>query len=193
MKIRQLLLPLLTISLLTACKKEDPEKQVLIINPEKLSGYVNQDWSSVAPELSGKKDYLYTELNNMSIKAAISLPAIDTVPPLRHYTLLINVSYTGLVQFAGLTCTDSLDMVAGNQLVLYFYDKAFKSMQSPYYVHASYMEDQSKTISVDELLSKLRENSCTLPILNYRQDTRDFTALYNSAEHFFRADFFGSH
>jgi hypothetical protein len=155
-----------------AYKKDD----VLRITPESLVSYAGTDWSSISSEFSSKKDYHYTELNNGVIFAAINLSAKDYDAPARDFKLLLNINREKRVIGVRLQSTDSLNVTTGNQLFLYYYEKAFSLVHNTAYISAIDNYDQPVNIGVENLIAELKGFNRKQAALTYVNDVMNIGA-----------------
>lgn len=175
-----------SLALFIACKKENESPQVLQITPEIVTSYLGQDYSAVEPSLKSKKDYLYTELNNGQVEAAISLPAIDPAAPGQHYKLLFNLREGHKISIISLVCTDTLDQVSGNKNFLYFYQHAAVKMEAT--TRRQWVNPPNNEVTMvtpDSLVTALQAGQAPQPSLSWQTTSRSLTLSYFSSEHSF--------
>jgi hypothetical protein len=167
----------LLVFLIISCKKSDDHLNgFLVISPEKVTSYAGKNWSAISKEFKHKKGYKYSELNNGSTRAAISLPAKDPDAPSLNYTLLFNVDQQDRVSAIVLQTTDSLDIETSDKLFLYYYERAISLLDGVYYTQAIDNYDQHVNIPVDELLAKVRTLHWEEAALNIKNSRMDLQA-----------------
>lgn len=169
-RISYFLLTFCFIALLGSCKK-DAISEVLIISPEKIASFAGKDWNTISSEFKNKKDYKYSLLNNGNVLAAISLPAKDPDAPAMNYTLLFNVNQQNRVSSVSLQTIDLLNIEMGNNLFLYYYEKAMSRMEGVFYTSAINNYDQQVNIPVEVLVAQLRNFNCEQASLSYHNPT----------------------
>jgi hypothetical protein len=168
----------LIISLLffSCAKNADKKDDVLRITPESVVSYAGANWSSISSEFSSKTDYRYSELNNGNILAAISLPAKDYGAPARDYKLVLNINQQKRVTAVILQSTDSLNVTTGDQLFLYYYEKAFTLVHNAAYIFAIDNYDRQVNIGVENLITELKGLNCAQASLTYQNDVMNINA-----------------
>lgn len=151
-----LLLSLL-ILIATSCKKNDDSLDgYLKINPEKVTSYAGKDWNSIVKELKNKKGYRYSEITDISIMAAASLPAKDAEDPAIDYNLLLNIDKQNKVIAVVLGNKDILDTKTLDKLFLYYYERAVSKVTNVNYTFAIDSYTQQVNMPVDTLLAKIQ-------------------------------------
>ena len=167
---------ILSLLFFSCAKNADKKDDVLRITPESVVSYAGTNWSSISSEFSSKKDYQYSELNNGNILAAISLPAKDDGAPTQDYKLLLNINQEKRVTAVILQSTDSLNVTTGNQLFLYYYEKAFSLVHNATYIFAIDNYDQQENIGVENLVTELKGLNCGQAALTYQNDIMNINA-----------------
>ena len=165
--------------LITSCKKENAGKEVFSINPQMLTSYAGKNWHYISPDVENKKDYLYTTLNLGNTLAAISLPAIDPQTPGINYKVLFNVNQQNSVSVIHLETVGSLDVKTGNTLFLYYYENAFKQMETVNRKWVTFNYSQTPPITVDELVAKLKSFNCEQPSVSFNNSRMNMEAIYS--------------
>ena len=176
--LKYILLTCFMLLFIFSCNKDAVKKnEVLKITPEKIVSYAGKDWTSISSEFRFKKDYLYTELNNGNILAAVSLPAKDEGPPASNYKLLFNVNQQNRVTNVVLYSTDSLDVATGNKLFLYYYE-SLSRMDGVIYTSAIDDFDNQVNIGVEKLLEELHTFNCAQASITYQTNTMNMNARF---------------
>ncbi|MGN6299132.1 MAG: hypothetical protein ACTHM7_20230 [Ginsengibacter sp.] len=167
---------ILSLLFFSCAKNANKKEDVLRITPESVVSYAGTNWSSISSEFSSKKDYQYSALNNGNILAAISLPAKDDGAPARDFKLLLNINQEKRVTAVILQSTDSLNVTTGNQLFLYYYEKAFSLVHNAAYISAIDNYDQQVNIGVENLVTELKGLNCAQASLTYQNDVMNINA-----------------
>ena len=188
--VRILTLLAVVISIIVSCNKDarTGSDEVLTITPELVVSYYGKNWNTIEGGLRNKKDYLYTNLNNLTTLAAISLSAKDPDAPVKNYQLLFNTDHQNIITKVVLTSTDTVDVVTGNKQMLYYYDKVFSTMTGVTYKWASDNNAQSPPINVSDLLVKLNNLSCAAPYLSFGNNQIRISAGYSASTRAFSFD-----
>jgi hypothetical protein len=167
---------ILSLLFFSCAKDADKKDDVLRITPESVVSYAGASWSSISSEFSSRKDYQYSELNNGNTLAAISLPAKDDGAPAHDFKLLLNINRENRVTAVILQSTDSLNVTTGNQLFLYYYEKAFSLVHNPTYIVAIDNYDQQENIGVEKLITELKGLNCAPAALTYQNNIMNMNA-----------------
>lgn len=175
-KLHSLTALILSLLFFSCAKDTDKKDDVLRITPESLVSYAGANWSSISSEFSSKKDYQYSELNNGNILAAINLPAKDDGAPAHDFKLLLNINREKRVTAVILQSTDSLNVTTGNQLFLYYYEKAFSLVHNAAYIFAIDNYDQQVNIGVENLMTELKGLNCAQAALTYQNNVMNINA-----------------
>lgn len=165
---------------LISCSKKSGEEEnsVLEITPELLVSIAGKNWNTISGGFEKKKDYWYTTINRGTTLAAISLPAKDINAPVLDYKLTLNLDQQNKVSVIMLQSIDTPTVENGNKVFLYYYDRAFSKLNGVYQKFASYDNSPPPSVPVEELLGKLRTNSCRRASLSFYCPTAYLSATY---------------
>lgn len=174
MKILYTFLFSIFLMLAISCNKEKIKTDdVLIITPEKVTSYARADWNSIVGQFQNKKGYLYTELNDLRVLAAISLPAKDPDAPAVNYSLLFNIDHDKRVTSVVLYTTDPLDIPTSNKVFRYYYDHAMSKLEGINYTWAFYQVN----MPVEQLLLQIDSLHCDEASLTLRNNNIDMSSM----------------
>ncbi len=96
--------------------------------------------------------------------------------PAHNFKLLFNINQENRVVTVILKSADSLNVTTGNQLFLYYYEKAFSLMPGVTYTNAIDNYDQQVNIEVGNLITELKGLNCEQASLTYKNALMAMTA-----------------
>lgn len=172
---------LLLLTLLTgvSCRKKDKGPAPgMEITPELLGKFGGRNWAEVEPLVSNKKDYVYTAGTDPRIKADVVVPGTDPDMPGKQFRLVLNINRDNVVSYVGITSAGKVSTEDGNKLMLHYYRRVFSLISSINYQQASYDLDQSRKVTLNELLDKLETGTCPQPNLELRNMRLQLRAAY---------------
>lgn len=142
-------LPLLIILFFSACKKDSSKKasdNVYIASPEKMIDMAAKDWYALKPSLEDKKGYWYTEFPQdqyPSVKAAVSLPAIEETNHNIGYIISMNVdrrTNKAVGVDLGTDTLTKLSFTAAANLMLEYYSRSLVLCGDTTHTFGQYVE-----------------------------------------------------
>lgn len=96
------LLLLSLFGLIISCGK-DTTSPFYIVSAAKMIAMTGNDWNTVEPELSNKKDYSFTKFPQPSgdISSVVTMPAIDDSNRTIQGTFILNITVSNKIRYAG--------------------------------------------------------------------------------------------
>jgi hypothetical protein len=152
--------------LILGCKKDATNKNAepYIASPQKVINMTGSDWATNKSQLSDKKNYWYTEFDpNLypSVKAAVSLNAIDETYPQVQYYMLLNVQRgTEKVTTVSIETLDSLHHISKDEaynLMLYYYNEGLQTITDTSFTLGNYAQPDGHEVTTTskDVLNKL--------------------------------------
>lgn len=162
-----------------SCKHKKEEKVLppLEITPEKFFSYVGKGISEIQEDCKNREGYTVTRPFRPSSITVVKVRAVGTNTPGRDYKLSITVddSTNKVIDLLAL-CQDTLNMADVNRQILYYYDHGFKNMSDLIEQEAMFTAHNT-VIPLNEWLQKLNGLNCPAPVLHFRNDKMDVSAI----------------
>lgn len=150
---------------LFSCSKDAGSKNAdtYIVSAESIINMTGKDWKEIEPQLKDKRGYWYTEFSrdqNLPVKAAISLPAIDDSNRTVKCNVLINVNEKNKVISSSMGAPDTTLKLNKNEayaMMLNYNNQATKLLTQVVYTYAYYETSDGIGVktTIDDILQKL--------------------------------------
>lgn len=108
---------------LFSCGK-DTATPIYIVSAAKMISMTGNDWSNVEPDVSNKKDYLFTKFPQPSgdISSVVTMPAIDDSNRTVQGTFILNITVSNKIRYAGFSVSSLTQAEAYALMLNYNYE-----------------------------------------------------------------------